>query len=151
MKTISIKFPESDVTVTAELLLDEEPELCSQMWDYLEEPKKMACHHTISTGDVFVAFPRPPKHPPVTGTQAQPVGRHTEVLWSDLQPGDVFWRGWNCGIAYGNCTEPLNPGGCIVAKVIDEDMEVFKKACKTVWYSIYFHHFTPSVVLARKE
>lgn len=151
MKTIQINFPESDVTVTANLLVEREPELCQQLWDAIETPSRMVCHHTISTGDVFVAFPRPPKEPPVTGTQAKPVGRHTDFLWSDLQPGDIFWRGWNCGVAYGPCTEPMNPGGCLAAQVILEDMDRFVAACKNVWYTIYFHHQTPSIVISRKE
>lgn len=151
MKSVQIYFPESDVSVAANLLVDEEPELCQQLWDAIETPSKMVIHHTISTGDVFVAFPRPPKHPPVTGTQAQPVGRNTNVLWSDLKCGDIFWRGWNIGVAYGKCTEPLNPGGCIAARVDEADLEQFHKACKNAWYHVYFLHQTPSIIVSRKE
>lgn len=150
MREINVYFPESDITVTASLYEEQEPELCKQVWEYVKEPVRMACHHTMSTGDVFVAFPRPPKHPPVTGTQANPIGR-VETLWSEMEVGEIFWRGWNCGICYGKCTEPLNPGGSVVAKVNEEDIDKFVAACKEVWNCSYFKHCISSVVLSRKE
>lgn len=149
MKKIKISFPESNIEVTANLLLEEEPDLCRQLWDAIEEPSRMACHHTMSTGDVFVAFPRPPKHPPITGTQANPIGRKS-VLWSDLTAGQLFWRGWNIGVAYGECTEPLNPGGSVVAQVDEECMENFIEACKVVWNCSYFKHCLSSIVISRE-
>jgi len=150
MKKIEVYFPESDIAVTAALLESEEPELCQQLWTAVKEPLRMACHHTMSTGDVFVAFPRPPKHPPQIGTQANPIGRK-EVLWSDLQVGQLFWRGWNMGVAYGKCTEPLNPGGSVVAQIDVKDVDDFIKACKEVWNCSYFKHCISSIVIRRKE
>ncbi|NLC10931.1 MAG: DUF3830 family protein [Firmicutes bacterium] len=149
MKKISIYFPESNITVRASLLEEEEPELCQLLWEAVKEPLRMACHHTMSTGDVFVAFPRPPKHPPQTGTQAKPLGRKN-VLWSDLQVGQLFWRGWNMGVAYGKCTEPLNPGGSVVAQVDEEDLDAFVEACQEVWNCCYFKHCLATIVVKRE-
>jgi hypothetical protein len=150
MKKLQLYFPGSDIKVTANLLWDQEPELCQQIWKAIASPSKMVCHHTISTGDVFVAFPRPPKDPPVTGTQANPIGKES-ILWSDLKAGDIFWRGWNVGIAYGKCTEPLNTGGALVGKVEEDDLPIFKAACEVVWDAYYYKHCICCVVLSRKE
>ena len=150
MKKIEVYFPQSDISVTADLLEEREPELCCQLWDAVKEPSLMACHHTMSTGDVFVAFPCPPEHPPQIGTQANPVGRYG-VLWSELEAGQLFWRGWNMGVAYGKCTEPLNPGGSVVAQVIEADMDDFIKACKEVWNCSYIKHCISTISIKRKD
>jgi hypothetical protein len=85
-RKIMIEFPDIKSKFSATLLDEEEPELCEKFWQVLETPLKMICHHTLSTGDLFEGYGRPPIHPVEVGSQANPIGRKQWLL-SKLDPG----------------------------------------------------------------
>ena len=62
-KYIEVEIPEAKITVTALLNEAEEPEMCERFWELLKEPLKGMNCHTLSTGCLFDARPRPPRHP----------------------------------------------------------------------------------------
>lgn len=86
-KKIYVDFPESKIRVVADLCEETEPEMCEILWNTIkDQPLRMACMHTMSTGHFFDAKIRPSASPVKSGTQANPVGRHKWFL-CDLKPG----------------------------------------------------------------
>ena len=85
-KKIYVDFPESKIRVVADLCEETEPEMCEILWNTIkDQPLRMACMHTMSTGHFFDAKIRPSASPVKSGTQANPVGRHKWFL-CDLKP-----------------------------------------------------------------
>ena len=75
-KKIYVDFPESKIRVVADLCEETEPEMCEILWNTIkDQPLRMACMHTMSTGHFFDAKIRPSASPVKSGTQANPVGR----------------------------------------------------------------------------
>jgi hypothetical protein len=152
-RKIEFELAEIGIKFYASMLFEEEPELCYALWKYLEQSVRLFCRHPVSTGEVFFAESRPPKHPVKTGTQAQPLGRK-KWLFTRIPPGSVVYSvfGGYGGISlvYGPCTEPLPPGGSVVAEVNDDDMYKLIRAGRTVWTAQYFTH-SPMMMIARRE
>jgi hypothetical protein len=150
-KKILIEFPDVDIMCSATLLDEEEPELCDRFWKALEKPLKMICQNTLSTGDYFVALPRPPKHPLKVGSQANPIGRKRWLV-SQLDPGMLVYSGCAMRVAYGpHVTEPLLAPGSVIAKVDEESIDDFLKAGKSVWNAQYMTHRLVTITFKRKE
>jgi len=91
-KIILIGFPFEKAGIPATLLIEDEPEMCRIVWELLDRPMKMICHHTLSTGDFFHGCGRPPRHPVASGSQAAPLGKK-RVLLSRLEPGSIVYMG----------------------------------------------------------
>ena len=89
-KFINIEFPESNIIVTAGLNESEEPEMCERFWNLLDKPLKTMNCHTLSSGCLFDARPRPPRHPVKIGFQASNLAR-VKRLYSELVPGMVLY------------------------------------------------------------
>ena len=150
-RKIMIEFPDADIEISATLLDQEEPELCDTFWKSLETPLKMACQNTLATGDLFLGWPRPPRHPVKDGTQANPIGKKRWLL-TRLDPGMIIYSGVQLFVAYGpHITEPLLAGGSVVAMVDKEDLDNLMKAGKSVWNAQYMRHRLVTMTVRRKE
>lgn len=150
-RIIEIEFPEVGIKVDAALLEKKEPELSDMFWDKLANPLKTACYNTLSTGHLFIAKPRPPKSPVKIGTQANPVGRN-KVLLCDMEPGNIVYTGLDVWVAYGDhITEPLVPGGSVVAQVEEKFIEDFERAGMAIWNAQYVTHKLITMNIKRKE
>ena len=110
-KKIYVDFPESKIRVVADLCEETEPEMCEILWNTIkDQPLRMACMHTMSTGHFFDAKIRPSASPVKSGTQANPVGRHKWFL-CDLKPGQMLYTLSEMSAVYGDhVTEPLQGG-----------------------------------------
>jgi len=148
-KKIYVKFPEFNITVTATLQEEAEPELCQLLWDKL--PLRSACCNTLSTGDLFISRCRPPRKAIVPGTQDNPIGRNS-IMYCDREPGDIGFTGVDFVVNYGpDVTEPLAGHGAIVAKVDPEYIDDFYKAGKSVWHNHVSTHTLVTMVIEKKE
>ena len=152
IRKILIKFSDINVSCTATLLDEEEPELCDRFWNALEIPLKMICHHTLSTGQYFSTHGRPPIHPVEVGSQANPIGRKRWLL-CNLDPGMLLYvGGTQVNMAYGpHMTEPLLGSGSVAAKVDKENLDDFLKAGKHVWNSEFMTHRLVTITVMRKK
>ena len=127
-KKIYVDFPESKIRVVADLCEETEPEMCEILWNTIkDQPLRMACMHTMSTGHFFDAKIRPSASPVKSGTQANPVGRHKWFL-CDLKPGQMLYT--LSEMCY---------------------LEDFKKAGDFVWNSQFITHTLSTMVVSRKE
>ena len=55
-KKIYVDFPESKIRVVADLCEETEPEMCEILWNTIkDQPLRMACMHSMSTGHFFDA------------------------------------------------------------------------------------------------
>ncbi len=150
MGKMIITFP-NGFTAKATTREKEEPEMVAQMWSVLKDnPTKLYCYHTFSTGDVYNAYPRAPYEPVETGNQTDFVG-HENKLITDLDCGDLTFTGWNFSINYGHGTEPVPVGGPVVAKIDPEYMKGFCEACKDVWLHDYVYHKLAIIYIAKGE
>lgn len=131
---ISIRFDGFDREIVANIVPDLDTKVLEMVKSALSEPQRLACDHTISTGDYFLARARPPRNPVQLGSQATPLGGKTSLL-SQLDAGDILYPGGkDLSFAYGpDITEPLMSRGPVVAKVIPEHLEDFFKAGRLVW------------------
>ncbi|MFX1534782.1 MAG: hypothetical protein ACFFDI_11215 [Promethearchaeota archaeon] len=151
IKKIEINWPDADITVSASLQEEEEPELCKLLWDDLKQPLKTVSHHVLSTGNVILGMGRPPKHPTASGTQRQPVGRK-KWLFTQIEPGMIVYSGANhIWFNYGYLTEALPIHGSVVAKVDEEDYDDYVKACNVCWNAQYITHNPVIIMVRRKE
>lgn len=75
VRKIELEWPDAKIKVSATLLEKDEPELSERIWNLLDKPLKMICQHTLSTGHLFSADARPPRHPVTVGSQATPIGK----------------------------------------------------------------------------
>ena len=151
-KTILFEFPFRHVDIPAILLFREEPEMCQTLWDILDLPMKMVCHHTLSTGDYFHGCGRPPTHPMAVGSQATPLGKR-RLLLSELKPGCVVYSGaHDVAIAYGSdMTEPLVARGPVVARVPKNFLGELYEAGRKVWNAQFITHQLQTMTLKRGE
>jgi hypothetical protein len=150
-KKIIIEMSDTNIKFPATLSEKEEPELCEMFWNLLEKPVKMICQNTLSTGDLFLGFPRPPKHPIKVGSQANPIGRKKWLL-SQLDPGMLLFGGDSIYFAYGpHITEPLVAPGSVVAKVEGKYLDDLFKAGKQVWNSQYMTHRLVTLSVSRVD
>lgn len=151
-RKIIIQFPESRISVVASLCTDTEPEMCDILWDTIkDEPLRMCCLHTLSTGHFFDAKIRPSAHPVKAGTQANPVGNHKWYL-CDLKPGALLYTLTEMSAVYGDhVTEPLQGSGTVVAQVDPEYLDDFKAAGDFVWNAQFITHKLATMVVSRKE
>jgi len=151
-KMIVIEFPFEKTGIPATFLSQDEPEMCQTLWDLLDQPMKMICHHTLSTGDYFHGCGRPPKHPIAIGSQCDPLGRK-RLLLSRLKPGSVVYSGGHdIAIAYGpDMTEPLVAKGPVVAKVSEESLGQLYEAGKRIWNAQFITHQLQTITLRRGD
>jgi len=150
-KKIELEWPDQKIIVSATLLEEEEPEYARMLWKDLEKPMKTVCVHTLSTGEVYQSFARPPKKPVKTGSQRAPVGRKITLL-SRLEPGMICYGGaGGLRVCYGVVTEPLPAGAPVVAKIDKNDLEKNYQAGRAVWQAQYVTHLTVIMVARRKE
>ena len=151
-KKIYVDFPESKIRVVADLCEETEPEMCEILWNTIkDQPLRMACMRTMSTGHFFDAKIRPSASPVKSGTQANPVGRHKWFL-CDLKPGQMLYTLSEMSAVYGDhVTEPLQGSGTVVAQVQECYLEDFKKAGDFVWNSQFITHTLSTMVVSRKE
>ena len=98
MKKINISFPNGTV-ISADVLQDKEPELVESMWNFFETPQKLICHNTLSTGDSFAAFPRPPKSPVKAGHLGKTIGNN-RIHYTELKAGNLIWSGTKLYVCY---------------------------------------------------
>jgi hypothetical protein len=150
-RKVEIEFPFLEIKVLATLCDQEEPELCEMLWKNIEKPLKAACHNTLTTGDLFVGYPRPPREPIQAGSQANPIGRKL-TLFSDLEPGMLVYSGQKIYVAYGDhLTEPVSTSSSVVGKVDEEFMRDLMRAGKGVWHAHYLEHKSLTMMVRRKE
>ena len=152
-RKIMIEFPDVKIKFCATMLDKEEPDLCDAFWKRLETPLKMACRHTLSTGERFMGEPRPPRHPVKCGTQANPIGKKKYKL-CELEFGTIIYNGLRLEFAYGansKLTEPSVSGGSVIAIVDKEGLDDFAKAGKIVWNAQYMTHRLVTMEARRKE
>jgi len=151
-RKIVVEFSDAHIKVTATLQDKQEPEMCEAFWKVLNKPLKLACYHTLSTGQFFGGEGRPPRHPVKTGTQAVPIGRKS-LLLCQLDPGMiVYGGGHSIKVAYGpDITEPLPAPGPVVAKVDKEYLDDFLQGGLSVWNAQYVTHQLTTMTIRRKE
>jgi len=155
VKKIEIEWPEAGIKVNATLLEKEEPELSERLWNLLNKPLRMICQHTLSTGHLFSADARPPRHPVTVGSQATPIGRKRWRL-TQLEPGMLTFSGYGSYggifVAYGpHITEPLLAAGSVVAIVDKKDLDNLMKAGKAVWNAQFITHKLMTMTIRRKR
>lgn len=155
VRKIELEWPDAEIKVNASLLEKEEPELSERIWNLLDKPLKMICQHTLSTGQLFSADARPPRHPVTVGSQATPIGRKRWRL-TELKPGMVTFSGYGSYggvfVAYGeHITEPLLAAGSVVAKVDNEQIDDLMKAGKAVWNAQFMTHKLMTMTIRRKR
>lgn len=147
---IEIEFPESNIIVTAQLNEKEEPEMCERFWRLLDKPLKTMNCHTLSSGCLFDARPRPPKHPVKIGFQASNLAL-VKRLYSELTPGMVLYSGYEITTCYGeHITEPLLTSGSYIAQVIEQDLKKYYDAGKYIWIAQSFEHIPTMTIFHRK-
>lgn len=139
MTKIKITFP-NGFECYATMREKEEPEFCAQLLNALKPGKNPICtYHTISTGCLFDAFPRPPKHPQLGGNQVDIKGNSSKLI-CDLEPGEISSSCWSWAFCYGFCSEIVAIGGPVIAKCDPEYLDGFITACRDIWYHDYLYH-----------
>ena len=150
-KFINIEFPESNIIVTAGLNESEEPEMCERFLNLLDKTLKTMNCHTLSSGCLFDARPRPPRHPVKIGFQASNLAR-VKRLYSELVSGMVLYSGYEITTCYGDhITEPLLTSGSYIAQVIDGDLNAYYRAGKYIWIAQSYEHKPTMTIFYRKE
>lgn len=150
MSTIKITFP-NGFTANAKLREKEEPECVAAALEFLKDgPCKCVNYHTVSTGDLFGVFPRPPRHPVPAGSQVNYVGSESKMIY-DLLPGDISWQGFNFVFNYGPCTEPVYLGGPVIAVVDEDDLPGWIEACRDCWFHQYIYHKVVIITIEKGE
>lgn len=151
-RQVQFDFPSEGVGVRADLMESEEPEMCQMLWDSLSSPLKTVCRHTLSTGQTFSCEGRPPRHPVLSGTQAQPLGKKVQML-SAIKPGgisySVFGGYGGISFAYGHSTEPLPSTGPVISQVQGKEIENLAKAGRAAWNAQYWTH-VPLIMIAKR-
>jgi hypothetical protein len=123
-----IEYPDLNITISALLLEDMNPELCEVIWSHLP----LQCvqeHAVVSGGSLYCWTPIVTTAPVRTREKLadQPLGR---VRYSQS-------TGNKLGMNYGPITEPLEH--CIpIGQVIEEDLEKLKAVGKAVWDSAFY-------------
>jgi hypothetical protein len=142
-KRVQLEWPEIGVKVAFPLMFDQEPVLCEILWKNVASKLKMACRHTLSTGEMFCGGERPPRSRVETGTQANPLGR-VKIKPNQIEPGSITYavHGGYGGLSvwYGRSTETLFAPGCVIGKVSENQMGDLIKAGKYVWNAQYLDH-----------
>ena len=149
MDKIKITFP-SGVSVRATLQRDVEPELAESLWQRLDVRRKGLAKITISTGNSYSIFFRPPSEAPEkSGTLRAPIGNR-RLLYTELQDGDILWNNSRLYCCYGPCTEP-GLVGSKVAQVDEECMETYHEESEEIRNHYFFYHQVPIVYVEREE
>lgn len=142
-KHVQLEWPEIAVKVDFPLMFEREPALCEILWNNVATKLKMACRHTLSTGEMFCGGERPPRNRVVTGTQANPLGR-IKIKPNQIEPGMITYsvHGGYGGLSvwYGRSTETLFAPGCVIGKVSEDQLGDLIKAGKYVWEAQYLTH-----------
>lgn len=143
VRSVQLEWPEINIKVDFSLKFDKEPVLCEILWKNVSTKLKMACRHTLSTGEMFCGGERPPRNRVDTGTQANPLGR-IKIKPNQIEPGMITYsvHGGYGGLSvwYGTSTETLFAPGCVVGKVSNNQLGDLKKAGKYVWEAQYLNH-----------
>jgi hypothetical protein len=143
IKSVKLEWPEIVASVSFPLMFDREPVLCEILWNNVESRLKMACRHTLSTGEMFCGGERPPKNRVNTGTQASPLGR-IKIKPNQIEPGMITYsvHGGYGGLSvwYGGSTETLFAPGCVVGLVSQDQIGNLLKAGNYVWEAQYLTH-----------
>lgn len=142
-RNVILEWPEIGVKVSYSLMSEQEPVLSEILWNNIASPLKMACRHTLSTGEMFCGGERPPRNRVNTGTQATPLGR-VKIKPNQIEPGCITYsvHGGYGGLSvwYGGSTETLFAPGCVIGKVETSQLGELIKAGKYVWDAQYLTH-----------
>lgn len=151
MRKMKMVFHNINITVYGTLLDSEYPQMADDLWVFLATPQKCYSHHTVSTGADILFKPLPLEHPPANfGNQSNPLGNKVLYL-CDIEPGQLFWRGYYlCGI-YGKCTEPLPTGGPVLVEIDKEYLDDYIRGCENLWHQTSLFHKLGTVTFSRKE
>lgn len=141
-RKIYIQLVGENICVAANILDDENKDLCDQLWDCL--PTKTLLMHTFVSGsNLYARFPQPKI------TQAKNIklkGR----LGSDA--GSIFFGSTGLGgdifIKYGQDSE--DHAYPLVAKVIEEDLDKLKKIGRLCWESNYENNLPLYITVSKQ-
>ena len=156
MRKFVIEFPEYNISAVG-TVLEDEPQNADSFWDWMAKPQKCFTHPTISTGEHFSCWPRPPYDPPAaTGDQTTHLSNNSPILCTGDKPteshdGEILWSGWNPAVTWGYITEPLISGDAVVGQIDPEYIDALQKGGKQIWYQTVFHHTLGIVIFHRKE
>jgi len=149
MKKLRITFPNGFVAHAA-IREKEEPKCAADCIEFFKTPKKLICHHTISTGNIIICHDLPPAHPVAAGSQVAPLGANP-LHYTCIKAGDIIWKGWSITLSYGPSTEPAESGGPLIARIDDADYKAYFEACKDVWFHTYIYHELACVTVEVEE
>lgn len=144
MNSIAIKFP-NGTEVTADFVKNGNGILADNLWNLLADgPEDFVCHHTGSTGGLINAYPLPRK-------EYMYIKAPENLVLAGELGGMITWNGFDMLLMHETCTEPLLTNQGEIARVREEDMEAYMKACKDVWYHCYLYHKLAVITVRRKE
>jgi len=138
-RQIEIQYPDLEITLTADLLEEKNPELCDLMWRNL--PIETIQSHTMSTGEAMYC---PHRIVDFVKSQTELI---TEMPVGSVCMSIIDYKSFS--IYYGKRTEPLPNSP--VARIRSEDLESLRKVGKKAWEANYLTHFPLRVVFRRKE
>lgn len=149
--SITIRIDGTDKQVVADVAPELDAKVRAMLEANFSSPLRLACDHTISTGDYFLARSRPPVNPVQLGSQATPLGGKTTLL-SRLEPGDVLYPGGrDMSFAYGlDITEPLMSRGPVVARVRKAMLKEFFEIGRSVWNAQLHTHRLVTITVSWK-
>jgi hypothetical protein len=118
--SMRMSWPALDASVRVELLFDQAPTICKEMWGSL--PFSSIQGHALITGDMMFATV------PVTC-----LVRENVTLFTKMPLGGCFFgrNSQNLGVIYGPTTEP--EGHSIWGQVVEEDIGTLKRVGNAVW------------------
>jgi hypothetical protein len=153
LRVVQLEWPEIGARVSFALMWEQEPTLCEILWNNVSTARlKMACRHTLSTGEMFCGGERPPRNRVDTGTQANPFGR-VKVKPNQIEPGSITYsvHGGYGGLSvwYGRSTETLFAPGCVVGRVGKDQTGDLLRAGKYVWEAQYLTHRLATMYASR--
>jgi len=127
-KTVIMEWPDLNVSVSATLLEDKNPELCEVFWSHL--PFASVQEHAVVSGEGIYCWA-----PIVTTAPVRYTERLTEMPLGRLQY--IQATGNKIGLNYGAYTEPLEHATPI-AQVLGNDMAKLRVVGKAVWDSAFY-------------
>jgi hypothetical protein len=128
IQRVTIEWPDLNVSVSATLLDEKNPELCEVLWGHL--PFVSVQEHMVVSGEGIYCWA------PIVTTA--PV-RYTERL-TEMPPGRLTYiqaTGNKIGLAYGPITEPLDH--CTpIGQILEHDLPKLPVIGKAVWDSTFY-------------
>jgi hypothetical protein len=127
-KRVTIEWPDLNISVSATLLEEKNPELCDVFWSHL--PFESVQEHTVVSGKGTYCWA-----PIVTTAPARHTERSTETPVGRLQY--IGATGNKIGLVYGPITEPLEHA-IPIGQVVEDDLEKLKVVGRAVWDSTFY-------------